>query len=106
MYNNNFLEEAFSFFSDSPNAFKFVGDISYENVVWNDSLIKKPTKKQIEDRVLILKKEFDSKEYQRLRKEEYKKLNQDELRYNDLVNGTNTWQEAIEAIKAKYPKPE
>jgi hypothetical protein len=40
-----------------------------------------------------------------LRAREYSKLNQDELRYDDMVNGTNTWGEAIEAIKVKYPKP-
>lgn len=52
-----------------------------------------------------LQNEWDSTEYARLRKAEYDKLNQDELRYDDLVNGTNTWGEAIEAIKLKYPKP-
>ena len=43
-------------------------------------------------------------EYQRLRKAEYDKLNQDEMRFDDLVNGTTTWQDAIIAIKNKYPK--
>jgi hypothetical protein len=36
----------------------------------------------------------------------YRELNQDEMRYDDLVNSTTTWQDAIAAIKAKYPKPE
>ena len=40
------------------------------------------------------------------RKAEYDKLNQDEMRFDDLVNGTTTWQDAIIAIKNKYPKPE
>jgi|APSaa5957512576_1039674.scaffolds.fasta_scaffold325914_1 hypothetical protein len=40
-----------------------------------------------------------------MRKSAYVKLNQDELRYDDMVNNTNAWGEAIEAIKAKYPKP-
>jgi len=35
----------------------------------------------------------------------YNKLNQDELRFDDLENNTTTWQDAINAIKAKYPKP-
>ena len=42
---------------------------------------------------------------QRLRKAEYDKLNQYDLMYYDKVNGTDTWGEAIEAIKDKYPKP-
>jgi hypothetical protein len=43
--------------------------------------------------------------YRDTRKVAYAELNQDEMRYDDMVNGTNTWGEAIEAIKAKYPKP-
>ena len=42
--------------------------------------------------------------YQELRKVEYDKLNQFELQYNDLKNGTNTWHEAIEVIKQNIPK--
>ncbi len=36
----------------------------------------------------------------------YNSLNQFEMMYNDQINGTTTWKDAIEAIKAKYPKPE
>ena len=50
--------------------------------------------------------ELLANEYKTLRKAAYIELNQDELRYEDTVNGTNTWGEAIEAIKAKYPKSE
>lgn len=35
----------------------------------------------------------------------YRELVQDELRYDDMVNNTNTWGEAIESIKLTYPKP-
>jgi hypothetical protein len=76
------------------------------SIIWLDDNSSCPTDEEIEKEIVRLQKEFDSKEYQRLRKQAYDKLNQDELRYNDLVNGTNTWQEAIEAIKIKYPKPE
>jgi hypothetical protein len=27
------------------------------------------------------------------------------MRYDDLVNGTTTWQDAIAAIKLAHPKP-
>ena len=59
---------------------------------------------------LLLKQQEESDlwnatEYARLRKAEYDKLNQDEMRFDDLMNGTTTWQDAILAIKAKYPKP-
>jgi len=39
------------------------------------------------------------------REEAYAKLNQDEMRYDDLINGTSTWQDAIADIKATFPKP-
>jgi hypothetical protein len=48
---------------------------------------------------------YVSTQYQRDRAVEYAKLNQDELRFNDMMNGTTTWKDAILAIKAKYPKP-
>lgn len=40
------------------------------------------------------------------RKFEYSKLNQDELRYDDLINGTTIWIDTIREIKEKFPKPE
>ena len=40
-----------------------------------------------------------------LRKYKDDELNQDEMRYDDLINGTTTWQDAITAIKLEYPKP-
>jgi hypothetical protein len=43
--------------------------------------------------------------YSRTRKIAYDLLNQDEMRYDDLVNSTTTWQDAIAAIKSATPKP-
>ena len=50
-------------------------------------------------------KEYEDTQYLRDRKIAYDQLNQFDLQYNDKENGTNTWQEAIQAIKDKYPKP-
>jgi hypothetical protein len=47
---------------------------------------------------------YDSQEYARLRKAEYDQLNQDELRFDDLRDGTTTWVDAVNEIKARYPK--
>ena len=49
---------------------------------------------------------YDSQEYARTRKAKYDLLNQDEMRYDDIKNSTTTWVDAIDAIKAAYPKPE
>ena len=51
-----------------------------------------------------LKTEWDAKVYARSRKAAYDLLNQDEMRYDDLINSTTTWQDAIAAIKTEYPK--
>ena len=42
--------------------------------------------------------------YSELRRAKYNLLNQDEMRFDDLVNSTTTWQDAIVAIKLEYPK--
>jgi len=44
-------------------------------------------------------------QYKRDRFLAYQMLNQFELMFNDLVNGTSTWKDAIEDIKEKFPKP-
>ena len=48
---------------------------------------------------------YDSQAYARSRKAKYDLLNQDEMRYDDLVNNTTTWRDGIAAIKAAHPKP-
>jgi len=35
----------------------------------------------------------------------YAEINQDDLRFDDEVNGTTLWVDTIKAIKEKYPKP-
>jgi len=51
-----------------------------------------------------LQAEYDSQEYARNRKAEYDLLNQFEMQFDDQQNGTTTWVDSINAIKAKYPK--
>jgi hypothetical protein len=47
---------------------------------------------------------YDAQAYARSRKAKYDLLNQDEMRYDDLINSTTTWQDAIAAIKLEYPQ--
>lgn len=61
--------------------------------------------KALSDQYEILLENEKSIEYMSLRKKEYDKLNQYEMQFDDLQNNTTTWQDAILAIKAKYPKP-
>ena len=49
--------------------------------------------------------EYNSNQYQRDRASAYPSIQEQlDLQYWDKVNGTNKWQEAINAVKAKYPK--
>ncbi len=63
------------------------------------------TEEQITTEMARIQAEYDAQEYARNRKAEYDALNQFEMQYDDKLNGTTTWDDAIEAIKAKYPKP-
>jgi hypothetical protein len=55
---------------------------------------------------VIDKEEWEALVWKRSRKVEYDALNQLEMQFDDEVNSTTTWKDAIIAIKAKYPKPE
>lgn len=50
--------------------------------------------------------ELAATQYQRDRAMAYPSLaEQMDMQYWDKINGTTTWQDAISAVKAKYPKP-
>jgi hypothetical protein len=87
-----------------PNAQWVLRGTEYDGLEWLSEDVTKPTEEEINQEILRLQEEFNNTEYQRLRKAEYDKLNQDEMRFDDLVNGATTWQDAIIAIKNKYPK--
>jgi len=50
------------------------------------------------------KKIADDMDYREKRKMEYDRLEQFEMQYDDKINNTTTWVDAIKAIKAAYPK--
>jgi len=72
---------------------------------WLDSSQTEPTAAAIAAEVIRLQAAYDAAAYARSRKVEYDKLNQDEMRFDDLVNSTTTWHDAIAAIKVAIPKP-
>jgi len=76
-----------------------------EELEWLDSSQTEPTAAAIAAEVIRLQAAYDAAAYARSRKVEYDKLNQDEMRFDDLVNTTTTWQDAIAAIKVAIPKP-
>jgi len=72
---------------------------------WLDSEQTEPTALELSNEVTRLQAIYDSQLYARTRKAKYDLLNQDEMRYDDLVNNTTTWRDGIAAIKAAHPKP-
>jgi hypothetical protein len=61
----------------------------------------------IQQKIAELQAEYDANQYQRDRQPEYPSIqDQLDMQFWDKVNGTNNWQEAIEAVKTKHPKPE
>jgi hypothetical protein len=49
--------------------------------------------------------EYNSNKYQRDRAKDYPSIqDQLDMQYWDKINGTNKWQQAINAVKQKYPK--
>jgi hypothetical protein len=76
-----------------------------EDVIeWLSPGITQPTDVEIQAEIVVLDAAYASQAYARSRKEKYDLLNQDEMRYDDLVNSTTTWQDAIAAIKTEFPK--
>jgi hypothetical protein len=47
---------------------------------------------------------YDSQEYARARATAYAALNQFEMQFDDQQNNTTTWVDAINDIKARFPK--
>ena len=74
-------------------------------IEWADKVQTQPTQSEIATEVTRLQAEYDSLAYARSRKEEYDKLNQWEMQFDDNRDGTSTWVDSILAIKDKFPKP-
>ena len=75
-----------------------------DDLEWMDEVQTEPTALQISNEVTRLQAVYDGQAYARARKAKYDLLNQDEMRFDDQVNGTTTWVDAILAIKLAHPK--
>ena len=75
-----------------------------DELEWLDTEQTQPTEAEIQAEIQRLQIEYDSQEYARNRKAEYEQLNQFEMQFDDQLNGTTTWVDAINAIKQNIPK--
>jgi len=71
---------------------------------WLDSEQTEPTALELSNEVTRLQGIYDSQEYARARAAEYSALNQFEMQFDDQQNNTTTWVDAINDIKARFPK--
>ena len=85
-----------------PNAELTVTDNT--DIEWLDTTQTQPTDAEIQTELTRLQAEYDSLAYARSRKQEYDKLNQWEMQFDDNRDGTTTWVDSINEIKTKYPK--
>jgi hypothetical protein len=75
-------------------------------IEWMDDIQTQPTDTEIATEVTRLQAEYDSKQYARDRAEAYPSLaDQADMQFHDAVDGTTTWQDAIQAVKDANPKP-
>jgi len=95
-----------------PNANFSVGE-TYSSLTWHDGggvegeNQNKPTEQEFNDVVLAFNNDYDSKAYARERTSQYPSLqDQLDMLYWDRKNGTKTWEESIDKVKADNPKPE
>lgn len=65
---------------------------------------KVPTTDMINEHFDQMIADYEANLYKDLRKTEYDKLNQLEMQFDDMQNGTTTWIDAINLIKKRYPK--
>ena len=88
-----------------PNSEFIIENEDYSTVIWIIDPETIPTQAEVDAEVTRLQAVYDSQLYARTRKAKYDLLNQDEMRYDDLVNNTTTWRDGIAAIKTAHPKP-
>ena len=80
-------------------------------ITWHDDNPTSITNQQILDKQVELRADFDAKQYQRDRTVQPERggypsiSDQLDMQYHDKVDGTTTWQDAIQAIKDAHPKP-
>jgi hypothetical protein len=87
-----------------PNATWSLNEpFTYEDLIWKDAVLKKPSKELVMAEYEKIKAEYESKQYQRDRQKAYPSIS-DQL--DTLYHGGfDAWKETIDAVKNQYPKP-
>ena len=88
----------------NPTAQVSVSADDINTIVWHNGTTP-IAKELILAKVAELQAEYEANQYQRDRAKAYPTIQEQlDMQYWDKINGTNNWQDAINTVKAKYPK--
>ena len=88
----------------NPNAQVSVNAEDINQITWHNGTTPIPANEILAKQQELIA-EYNSNQYQRDRAVDYPSLaDQLDMQYWDKINGTNKWQQAINAVKQKYPK--
>jgi hypothetical protein len=88
----------------NPTAQVSVSGDDINSIVWENGTTPIPANEILAKQQELIT-EYNSKQYQRDRAKDYPSIQEQlDLQYWDKINGTNKWQQAINAVKQKYPK--
>ena len=88
----------------NPNAEITVRGEDINSIEWHNGTTPIPANEILAKQQELIT-EYNSKQYQRDRAKDYPSIQEQlDMQYWDKINGTNKWQQAINAVKQKYPK--
>jgi hypothetical protein len=88
----------------NPTAEFSYNDENIDTIQWHNGTTPIPANEILAKQQELIT-EYNSNKYQRDRAKDYPTLaEQLDMQYWDKINGTNKWQQAINAVKQKYPK--
>jgi hypothetical protein len=88
----------------NPTAQVSVSGDDINQITWHNGTTPIPANEILAKQQELIT-EYNSKQYQRDRAKDYPSIQEQlDMQYWDKINGTNKWQQAINAVKQKYPK--
>jgi hypothetical protein len=88
----------------NPTAQVSISADDINTLVWHNGTTPIPANEILAKQQELIA-EYEANQYQRDRAKEYPTIQEQlDMQYWDKINGTNNWQDAINAVKAKYPK--
>ena len=88
----------------NPNAEFTINADDINQITWHNGTTPIPANEILAKQQELIA-EYNAKQYQRDRAKAYPSIQEQlDMQYWDKINGTNNWQDAINAVKAQYPK--